>query len=95
MGPSGRNRLPAPSPSESAGALPAKIQRQSAVRTLVKAIGHAPGMLDLHRLVFGTVRVACGRRYALLLENLVLRQQLAVLLRTRRRPPLRRRDKLF
>ena len=45
--------------------------------------------------MFGTVRVACGRRYALLLENLVLRQQLAVLLRTRRRPQLRRRDKLF
>jgi putative transposase len=52
-------------------------------------------MLELLRLVLGTVRVACGGRHALLLENLVLRQQLAVLLRTRRRPRLRRRDKLF
>lgn len=47
-------------------------------------------------LLVGTV-AACGRgRRALLLENLVLRQQLAVLTRpTRRRPRLRRRDRVF
>jgi putative transposase len=51
-------------------------------------------MLELLRLVLGTVRVAYCGRHALLLENLVLRQQLAVLLRTRR-PRLGRRDKVF
>src|SRR5215208_2939540 len=52
-------------------------------------------MLDLLRLVLGTVRVACCGRHAVLLENLVLRQQVAVLLRTKRRPRLTRRDKVF
>jgi transposase InsO family protein len=51
-------------------------------------------MVELLRLVLGTVRAAFRGRHALLLENLVLRQQLAVLRRTRR-PRLRRRDKLF
>src|SRR5688500_13799160 len=47
-------------------------------------------------LLVGTL-AACGRsRRALVLENLVLRQQLAVLTRpTRKRPRLRRRDRLF
>jgi len=52
-------------------------------------------MLELFRLVLGTVRVACSGQRALVLENLVLRQQLAVALRPRRRPQLKRRDKLF
>jgi hypothetical protein len=52
-------------------------------------------MLELLRLVLGTLHVACGGRHALLLENLLLRQQLTVLLRTRRRPRLERRDKLL
>jgi transposase InsO family protein len=51
-------------------------------------------MLELLRLVLGTVRAACGGRHALLLENLVLRQQLAVLRRTKR-PRLEQRDKVF
>ncbi|MDQ3699550.1 MAG: integrase, partial [Chloroflexota bacterium] len=52
-------------------------------------------MLELLGLVLGTVRVACCGRRALILENLVLRQQLAVALRPKRRPRLTRRDKLF
>ncbi len=51
-------------------------------------------MLELLRLVLGTFRVASYGRHALLLENLVLRQQLAVLLRTKR-PRLQRRDKVL
>ncbi|CAA9246441.1 MAG: hypothetical protein AVDCRST_MAG77-1828 [uncultured Chloroflexi bacterium] len=42
--------------------------------------------------------VLCGSlrgRSALLLENLLLRQQLAVALRARRRPRLRRGDRVF
>jgi transposase InsO family protein len=67
---------------------------QNAARTEVKAVGHAPSLVELLRLVLGTVRVAIRGRHALLLEHLVLRQQLAVLRRTRR-PRLRRRDKRF
>jgi transposase InsO family protein len=52
-------------------------------------------MMELLRLVLGTVRAAFRGRRELLLENLLLRQQLAVALRPRRRPRLRRRDKLF
>ena len=52
-------------------------------------------MLELLGLVLGTVRVACHGRRELLLENLLLRQQLAVALRPKRRPRLQPRDKLF
>ena len=38
--------------------------------------------------------LGCGHR-AVALENLALRQQLAVFKRTVKRPPLRRRDRLF
>ena len=59
-------------------------------------------MIGDHRVVFGWVSLLvgvlsaalCGRR-ALLLENLLLRQQLAVALRTRRRPDVRWHDRLF
>jgi hypothetical protein len=51
-------------------------------------------MLELFGLLIGTVRVALRGRRELLLENLLLRQQLAVALRPRR-PRLQRRDKLF
>ena len=62
----------------------------------------ADGTIGDHRLVFGWVslllRVLCaalrGRR-ALLLENLLRRQQLAVALRTHRRPRVGRHDRLF
>jgi hypothetical protein len=38
--------------------------------------------------------ICCGYR-AVALENLALRQQLAVFRRTNRRPPLRHRDRMF
>jgi hypothetical protein len=51
-------------------------------------------MLELFGLVLGMLWVACRGRHALVVENLLLRQQLAVALRSRR-PRLGRRDKLF
>lgn len=41
------------------------------------------------------LRLLVLSRHQLILENLALRQQLAVLIRQRPRPPLRRRDRLF
>jgi hypothetical protein len=52
-------------------------------------------MLETFGLVLGTLPVACRGRHALVVENLLLRQQLAVALRSRRRPRLTRRDRLF
>ena len=46
-------------------------------------------------LLLGALRAALGGRQALVLENLLLRQQLAVALRARPRPRLRRRDRVF
>jgi putative transposase len=43
----------------------------------------------------GTLRVLLHDRRALLVENLLFRQQLAVALRARPRPRLRRADRLF
>ena len=52
-------------------------------------------MLDIMRLCVGTVaRLFCARR-SLLLENLALRQQLAVFKRRHRRPRLTFLNKLF
>jgi hypothetical protein len=52
-------------------------------------------MLDVLWLLLGALRVLLYDRYALPMENLLLRQQLAVALRARPRPRLRRRDRLF
>jgi putative transposase len=53
-------------------------------------------MLDYLLLLVAFVRATVGDRAELAVENLVLRQQLAVLTRpTRKRPRLRRRDKVF
>ena len=41
------------------------------------------------------VRALCRDRAQLALENLALRQQLAVLKRSVKRPKLRRRDRIF
>jgi transposase InsO family protein len=49
----------------------------------------------LIRAVYCVLRLLLLPRSQLVLENLALRQQLAVLSRRRRRPPLRRRDRLF
>ena len=52
-------------------------------------------MSDLLRLWFGTVLCIFRSRHSLLLENLALRQQLAVLKRKHPRPKLGPLDKLF
>ncbi len=55
-------------------------------------------MLDVLLLVSEVLRAACRRRGDLVLENLLLRHQLAVLTRPtrqRRRVPFRRGDKLL
>ena len=46
-------------------------------------------------LLIGLVRRAMSRRRDLLIENLVLRQQLAVYARRPKRPRLRNEDRLF
>jgi len=52
-------------------------------------------MLGLNVVVFRSfVLMCCGHR-AVALENIALRQQLAVFRRTVKRPPLRTRDRLF
>jgi hypothetical protein len=51
-------------------------------------VRHAPAVLAWLWLLLGTVRVLLHDRHALLVENLLLRQQLAVALRAR--PPLPR-----
>ncbi len=59
-------------------------------------IMHPPGMLELLVLLLGAVRAGLRKRADLVAENLLLRQQLAVLARpTHKRPRLRRRDKLL
>jgi putative transposase len=52
-------------------------------------------MIELLRLLLATLAGALRSRQRLLLENLLLRQQLQVALRSQRRPRLRIRDKLF
>jgi hypothetical protein len=53
-------------------------------------------MLEYLRLLAAFLRAGFGCRADLLAENLLLRQQLAVLTRpTRKRPRLRARDRLF
>ena len=53
-------------------------------------------MLEYLLLLLGLIRAAARDREALVAENLLLRQQLAVLTRpTRKRPQLHTRDKLF
>jgi putative transposase len=54
-----------------------------------------PCMLLIGRLLFGSILRAFRSRSSLLLENLVLRQQLAVLKRKHPRPQIALVDKLF
>ena len=59
-------------------------------------IVHPPGMLEFLVLLLGAVRAGLRSRADLVAKNLLLRHQLAVLARpTRKRPPLRTRDKLL
>ena len=52
-------------------------------------------MLAALAVVLRTVALICCGHQAVALENLALRQQLAVFRRTVKRPPLRHRDRLF
>jgi transposase InsO family protein len=52
-------------------------------------------VFDWVPLLLGVLRASLRRRQALVLENLLLRQQLAVALRARPRSRLRRRDRVF
>ena len=52
-------------------------------------------MFSWLEILFGTVRSLVRPRQELVLENLVLRQQLAVLKRHHPRPPLKNSDRLF
>src|SRR5262252_10782191 len=52
-------------------------------------------MLELVRLLLATLVAAVRHRQRLVVENLLLRRQLQVALRSQRRPRLRARDKLF
>ncbi len=52
-------------------------------------------MLELLRLLLATLVTAVHRHQRLVVENLLLRQQLQIALRSQRRPRLRARDKLF
>jgi hypothetical protein len=59
------------------------------------ALRQAPAVPDWLWLLLGTLRVLLRDRHALLLEDLLLRQRLAVAFRARPRPRLRRGDRLF
>ena len=59
------------------------------------AARHHGAVFDWVSLLIGVLRAALRGRQALVLENLLLRQQLAVALRARPRPRLRRRDRVF
>ena len=52
-------------------------------------------MLEMLRVLIGTLASLARDRQALLVENLLLRHQLAVTLRSRPRPQLRGRDRLL
>jgi hypothetical protein len=58
-------------------------------------VRHAPAALEWLWLLLGILRVLLRDRHTLLVENLLLRQQLAIALRARPRPRFRRRDRLF
>ena len=52
-------------------------------------------MLTALIVLLRSIGLICGGPRAVVLENLALRQQLAVLTRTVKRPPLRSTDRLF
>ena len=58
-------------------------------------IGDPTAMLELFRLFLATLVAGGHSHQRLAVENLLLRQQLQVALRSRRRPRLRARDQLF
>src|SRR5947209_8052010 len=76
---------------------PGPVRVQKSVGMTARVERHdGPTMLEYLLLLLSLARSAVRDRDALVTENLLLRQQLAVLTRpTRRRPRLRGRDKLF
>jgi hypothetical protein len=52
-------------------------------------------MLTALMVALRSIGLICGGRQAIVLENLALRHQLAVLTRPVKRPPLRSTDRLF
>ena len=52
-------------------------------------------MLTVLMVLLRSIGLICGGHQAIVLENLALRQQLAVLTRTVKRPQLRSTDRLF
>jgi transposase InsO family protein len=74
------------------------VGRQNLARASPQTVGDACVVLDYVLLVLATLRAACRSRSDLVLENLLLRHQLAVLTRPtrpRRRVAFRRLDKLL
>jgi hypothetical protein len=70
------------------------VRRQNLTRPVI-AIGHAAGMLELLKLLLGVIPTALRSRRDLVLENLLLRHQLAVAAGPKRRPQLRTWDRLL
>src|ERR1700681_2925284 len=66
----------------------------SPVDFLVKSTRGSP-MLTALMVLLRSIGLICGGHRAVVLENLALRQQLAVLTRTVKRPQLRSTDRLF
>lgn len=64
-------------------------------RAAAAAIGHAAGMPELLLLLIAVIHMALRSRRDLVLENLLLRHQLAVARRPKPRPRLKTRDKLL
>ena len=58
-------------------------------------MGNHHAVLDWLSLLVGIVLASLKSRRALVVENLLLRQQLAVAVRARPHPRIRRRDRLF
>ncbi|MDQ3701433.1 MAG: hypothetical protein M3442_11000, partial [Chloroflexota bacterium] len=74
---------------------PAPVRRENSVCVSGGAVGDHQVMLDWVPLLACAGVVALRSRHALLAENLLLRQQLAVARRARRRPCVRWHDRLF
>jgi putative transposase len=77
------------------GASHLSSQRENSVRVSGGAVGDHQVMLDWVPLLVGVMLATLRRRHALVLENLLLRQQLSVALQARSHPRLQRRDRLF
>src|SRR5215213_4719036 len=78
----------------------AVVLRQKSIRPLsllilARLAGHDHGVLATILWIARALALACRGHHELVLENLALRQQLQALTRTRTRPVLRGRDRLF